>query len=361
MRSDELSVAGSTVVLNQPFSWLQKFLEEHYTGGSVYTLCDINTATHCLSLLPFLQDFMKFILIPDGEKSKSIEGCKKVWTALAEQGADRQSTLINLGGGMITDMGGFCASTYMRGIRFIHVPTSLLAMCDAALGGKHGVDFGGLKNYIGLFSQPDLVYINTGFLQTLPERHMRNGMAEIVKAAIIGDPVLFSMLEDSQAPSLINDEIIYRAILVKKKFVEKDYHDKGHRAALNFGHTIGHAIESFFLNRTKPFLHGECIAIGMMVETMLSNKLLGFPDRNTCYRILDLIRRTTPVEHFTVSVGDISGYLSMDKKVQDRTMRFALIKGIGEPVIGQQVSVEMLTRLMKDEEVAGLIPWLRPS
>jgi 3-dehydroquinate synthase len=362
MKAYELSVAGSPVVVNKPFNWLQEFLEAHCASGSVHILCDTNTAIHCLPLLPFSGNQIKApIIIPTGEENKTIASCEMIWAMLSEQGADRHSTLITLGGGMITDIGGFCAATYMRGIRFIHLPTSLLAMCDAALGGKHGVDFKGLKNYIGLFSRPELIYINTVFLQTLPEKHIRNGMAEIVKASVVGDPVLFSMLEENQTPRLIKDEIIYRAIQVKKKFVEEDYHDKGNRAALNFGHTIGHAIESFFLNREKPFLHGECIAIGMMVETMLSNRILGFPDRNTCDRILDLIRRTTPVNHFTVSVGDISGYLSMDKKMQDGTMRFALIKGIGEPVIGQQVSVEMLAKLMNDEEIAGLIPWLRPS
>ncbi|HLF63710.1 MAG TPA: 3-dehydroquinate synthase family protein [Saprospiraceae bacterium] len=361
MKEEEsLSIAGVPVFIDADSTSLFDALKALERIGSIHLICDTNTSTDCMPLLPYLAQITKEpIILPVGEQYKNLETCQGVWRSLAQQGANRNSTVVNLGGGVVTDLGGFCAATYMRGISFMHIPTTVLGMCDAALGGKHGVDFEGLKNYIGVIEQPKLIWIHTPFLLTLPLRHFQSGLAEIVKHALIGDPLLFQLLHGNINFRTFNKEFLTRAIQVKKHFVENDIQDHKMRAALNFGHTFGHAIESYFLHTDTPLLHGECVALGMIAEIWLSHVHLGEPTREVCRKITALIRKCTPVDvPGKIKLRALMPYLSMDKKQHAGATRYSLIKGIGHPVIDQEVHYATLEKLLQDDEVALFLPWL---
>lgn len=355
-----LTIADTPVGMPQNIRSVGTLLNSFGQSGSLHLICDENTHVYCY---PLLSDYTSFlnepIVIPAGEDHKNLKTCQFVWKSLIRQGANRSSTVVNLGGGVVTDLGGFCAATYMRGIPFVHIPTSLLAMCDAALGGKHGVDFEGLKNYIGLIHQPSLILIYTPFLLTLPERQLRSGMAEIVKHAIIGDVGLFASLGFEELPLLAAKQFLTPAIKVKKELVEKDVHDRGVRAALNFGHTFGHALESYFLETNTPLLHGECVALGMAVETWISHFHFGSPDRETCRRIIALIRKYTPVlVPHKVRLQALMPFLDKDKKSREGVVRYALIRELGKPAVDQNIDPSIMDKLLDDDEVAILLPWL---
>jgi len=251
--------------------------------SKIFVLVDENTNEKCLPIL--LQAIettleIEIIEIEAGEENKNLETCSGVWHALTELGADRKSLMINLGGGVITDLGGFVASCFKRGISFINIPTTLLSMVDASVGGKTGVDLGVLKNQIGLFSDPEMVLIDTQFLETVSEREIRSGLAEIIKYGITYDTSIWNNINNFKELTLSNiSTLIHRSIEIKNEVVTEDPKETGLRKILNFGHTLGHAIESYFLESdTKPNLtHGEAIAIGMITETFISEKLLKFP------------------------------------------------------------------------------------
>jgi len=238
--------------------------------STLFVLVDENTKKWCWPKLKNLSSFKKatIIEIPSGEDQKNLETCKKIWKLL--ETGDRYSLLINLGGGVITDIGGFTASTFKRGIKFINIPTTLLSQVDASVGGKVGINFEGLKNEIGLFSNPKAVFIDTYFLETLDERNIKSGFAEIIKHALICD---YSYWNEIQRESTNIEKMIRRSIEIKSDIVHLDPDEKHDRKSLNFGHTIGHAIESISHKSESPLLHGEAIAIGMICETYISNKI----------------------------------------------------------------------------------------
>jgi 3-dehydroquinate synthase len=361
----ELSVAAAPVRFHDERADFLAILNDRHTYSSLHLVCDEHTVRLCLPRMPELaKTALAPIVIPTGEKFKNLKTCEKVWNALVSQGADRHSIVISLGGGVVTDLGGFCAATYMRGIRFIHIPTSLLGMCDAAIGGKQGVDLGNLKNYVGVFVQPEMIWIDTEFLNTLPDRHLHNGMAEVVKHAIIGDSGLFDRLEsleNQNKESVDWEQIIRHAISVKKAFVEADIHEQGVRAALNFGHTIGHAIESLGLANGTQILHGECVALGMILETWISHVHLGIPDRDTCSRIFALVQRWTPVQvQRPIVFDDLIPYLVKDKKVHQRAVHFVLIGGIGKPEVGHPITLDILRKYLKMADLPDQMAWLSP-
>ena len=212
--------------------------------------------------------------IKSGEKNKNLETCKEVWYNLTEMDADRMTLIINLGGGVITDMGGFIASTFKRGLDFINIPTTLLSMVDASIGSKTGINLNLLKNQIGLFSDPQLVIIDTNYLKTLNEREIKSGYAEIIKHCIISNSFFDDLIDRSSIH--YNEDIIYNSIQIKNKIVSLDKLENNIRKNLNFGHTIGHAIESFYLNKEDKLLHGEAISIGMICESFISYKKTNF-------------------------------------------------------------------------------------
>ena len=247
--------------------------------SKVFILTDELTGQHCLPILqaklPTLADF-DIIEVPNGEENKTIDFCIGIWRMLLDFEADRNALLINLGGGVVTDMGSFAASTFKRGIDFLQIPTTLLSQVDASVGGKTGIDMDNVKNVIGTFAQPQAVIIATDFLTTLEDRQITSGFAEVIKHGIIADEAYFNEIIALENPREIEEKHIYHSISIKNKVVLEDPFEKGIRKILNYGHTIGHAIESWSLsNERNPLLHGEAIAIGMVCESYLAKELIG--------------------------------------------------------------------------------------
>ncbi len=249
---------------------------------SVLMLCDENTRRHCLPVvaasLPIDRP-VHILEIPAGETYKTLRTCEHIWQEMLRVGVERSALLLNLGGGVVGDMGGFCAATYKRGIDFVQIPTTLLSQVDASIGGKLGIDFGGVKNSIGVFQNPKAVCIDPVFLDTLPERELRSGFAEVIKHTLIADGDRWQTLLSGSPESFFkNAATILHSLRIKQAVVEADPFEKGLRKALNFGHTIGHAVESWALDTEHPLLHGEAIAIGMIAEAVLSHQYAGLPE-----------------------------------------------------------------------------------
>lgn len=310
-----------------PFSSLKTFLtKENYS--KIFVLTDENTQKHCLPILeknsPQKTIHLNF---PAGEAFKNLATAEKIWKELLKNQANRKSLLINLGGGVVTDLGAFVASTFKRGMDFIHVPTTLLAQVDAAIGGKTGVNFQGIKNTIGTFANAKAIFIHSEFLKTLNKRQIKNGMAEIVKHALISDPSIFGLLDNFEKNK---NEIIFKAIAVKNKIVLQDFKEKGIRKILNYGHTFGHAIESFCLENYKnPLLHGEAIALGMLLENDLAyrQKILNKKNYDKANTLIKLYLKPKKGDF---DFRDLKKYLIQDKKNQDEKINFTLLTKIGK-------------------------------
>ena len=309
-----------------------------YEASKIFILVDENTHQHCLpKLLLQIERLSKaeIIEIESGEQNKNIGICAQIWEALTELKADRKSLFINLGGGVICDMGGFIASTFKRGLDFINIPTTLLSQVDASVGGKTGIDLNNIKNQIGLFSLPKAVFVLPDFLETLPQEQVLSGFAEMVKHALIADEKYWEVIQKIAKPDAAALEgLIQKSIEIKNNVVQQDPTEKGLRKILNFGHTIGHAIESLSLEKdAKPLLHGEAIAIGMICEGYLSQKKMHFPDDK--FKVLvNFIKNTFP--SYTLDTATYPALLDMmgnDKKNEQQQINFALLKDIGVPAL----------------------------
>lgn len=326
---------------------LQNYLKENF-HSKIYILVDENTKKYCLPLfidkIEAAKDF-HCIEIKAGEEHKNLDTCSFIWNRLTESGGDRKSLLLNLGGGVITDMGGFAASTFKRGIKFINIPTTLLSMVDASVGGKTGIDLGVLKNQIGLFSNPEMVLVDTAFLKTVTDREMRSGLAEIVKYGITFDQHIWEILQPlKNIDYKIIDDLVYRSIEIKNDVVLKDLKENNLRKALNFGHTIGHAIESYFLeNPTKQALtHGEAIAIGMVIELYYSSKLFHFPMEKTTELkdfVINFYGKTTIQ---TIDFQPIIKLMQYDKKNINGKVNFVLLENLEECKLDVLVDANLL-------------------
>ncbi len=301
-------------------------------------LVDENTEAFCLPLLMNQLPDINFelIRISSGEQHKNINTCKNIWTSLFQLEASRNALLINLGGGVIGDMGGFCASTYKRGIPFIQIPSTLLSQVDASIGGKLGIDFLQVKNGIGVFNNPHGVFIDPGFYQTLPKEELRSGFAEVIKHSLIADQKQWDYIKQQDDLTLINWEtLLVPSLKIKKHFVESDPFEKGLRKALNFGHTIGHAIEGFGLETNQPLLHGEAIAIGMICETFLSYLQFQLEQEHVAqiskYILKIFGHHPLDLQYF----GDYLELMKNDKKNTDGAINFSLLKGPGQVQVNQ--------------------------
>lgn len=320
--------------------------------SSIFILVDEHTNEYCLpKFLPNLATEIpiEIIEIEAGEEIKTISTCLEIWSILSDLGADRKSVIINLGGGVITDIGGFIASTFKRGIDFINVPTTLLGMVDASIGGKNGVDLGNLKNQIGVINVPQILLIDSDFLETLSQREMRSGLAEMLKHGLIYDKKYWeNFLDLSQIDFADFDALIYRSIEIKNEIVKQDPTENGIRKALNFGHTLGHAIESHFLNSENPLLHGEAIAIGMILESYIS-KEKGLLSDEEFYQIKYIISNIYESHDFSAEeIISIQNLLIHDKKNEYGKVQFALINGIGKIIINQYVENELIINSFND-------------
>ncbi len=322
---------GYSVFFDNSLTELKNFID-NAAYSKVFFLTDLNTSEHCLpvvnKLLPELDNY-DIIEIDPGEENKNIDFCIGVWQMLLDFGADRNSLLINLGGGVITDMGGFAASTFKRGIDFVQVPTTLLSQVDASVGGKTGIDLGNIKNIIGTFTQPKAVLISTDFLKTLDHRQLVSGFAEIVKHGLIADKEYYAQIQGISLEKL-PPEIIYRSVEIKNQVVTADPFEKGIRKTLNFGHTIGHAVETYSLKNDKdPLLHGEAIALGMICEAYLSHKYNGL-DEIELQEIIRYIRFVFPDYALSSSsYPDVMEFMKNDKKNSSGNIGFALLSSIG--------------------------------
>jgi 3-dehydroquinate synthase len=263
---------SQNIVLTQnPGPDLQHFLSEK-KYSHIAVLLDENTTTFCYSLLKNYLPAHTLIKIQSGEESKTIQSCTIIWQAMTDAKLDRHSALIIIGGGVLGDMGGFCAATYKRGIDFITVPTTLLAQADASVGGKLGIDFNHFKNHIGVFKEPALNLIYSGFLKTLPYNELRSGFAEVIKHALISDKDLWNQIRSKELKDQPWRELVPKSVEFKCSVVSEDPHEKGLRKILNAGHTVGHAIETYFLGKGDKILHGEAIAAGLIAEAHLAVK-----------------------------------------------------------------------------------------
>lgn len=336
------------VVFNQKgYRQLNEYLKNN-NFSKIFVLVDENTHKYCLpSFVNKIKTNLAIELIEmeAGEESKNLETCNNLWNALSELGGDRKSLIINLGGGVVTDLGGFIAATFKRGISCIHFPTTLLAMVDAAVGGKNGINLGGLKNQIGVIEQPKMVIADTSFLQTLPPEEMRSGLAEMLKHGLIQDEDYWKRLSDLSKLNLDDlDELILESVVIKEKVVQQDPTEQHVRKSLNFGHTLGHAIETYFLEEPskEKILHGEAVAAGMVLAAYLSYKTEGFPQAE-----LSEVKNVITSLYGTLNItrddqNKIIELLKFDKKNEAGKINFVLLEKIGKPLIDRQVTNELI-------------------
>tara|TARA_B110000977_G_C11071659_1_gene489737 strand:- start:896 stop:1978 length:1083 start_codon:yes stop_codon:yes gene_type:complete len=343
IKSNNYSVYIGKDVLQEFNSILEDF-EGQYS--KIFIFCDENSSRYCL---PHLIEHVPMLIgselieIEAGEQNKTLAICQEVWETIGESKADRKSIIVNLGGGVVCDMGGMIASLYKRGIKFFHIPTTLLAQVDASIGGKLAVDLGAHKNQVGLFKNPDIVLVDPEFLKTLPERHWMSGLAEVLKHALIADAEYWNFLArmDLKNEDFLN-ALLYKSIEIKNTIVLQDWEEKGIRKTLNFGHTIGHALESEALDKSQDLLHGEAVAIGLAVETIISEMVNGL-NTQECMLILGSLNklfelRPVPETQF----NNVIEWMRHDKKNQEDQINFTLLKNIGEAVYDKTASEDVI-------------------
>ncbi|MDA7810218.1 3-dehydroquinate synthase [Flavobacteriaceae bacterium] len=313
--------------------------------SKIFIHLDSNTNKLCLNV--FLKqfkeiDFEKLVSRP-GEENKNIESCLLLWNNLSEHSGDRKSLIINLGGGVVGDMGGFIASTFKRGIDYVNIPTTLLSMVDASVGGKTGVNLDVLKNQVGTFYDPKMVIIDPLYLNTLEYSEILSGYAEIFKHSIISDLIFFDKLNSyNENLDFKNIDLIKASIEIKNRIVLLDPKEENERKALNFGHTLGHSIESFFLKSKNRLLHGEAIAIGMILASYISHKSLGFSIKDVEKIKQHILKIYKKISFTNNNVQDIINLLVHDKKNSHGKINFVLIKKIGKPVYDIEVRNETI-------------------
>ena len=333
------------------FDHLNLLLNNEYKTSGKFVIVDENTKKYCLPvLLRSLTDVsrLNIIEVPSGEENKNLETCTRVWQSLLNLSVDTDSLIISLGGGAIGDLSGFVAATILRGVDHIQIPTSLLAMVDASVGGKTGINFSGLKNQIGTFTHPRAVYINPNFINTLSNRDINSGLSETLKHALIADSGLWNQFLSNVDMSPIHyEELISRSVEIKNSFVIGDEKDKSSRHALNFGHTIGHSIESFSLVNDKYVIrHGEAIALGMIAESYLSHLILGHPEKDF-RKIASYLSDKFKYLELNFLPTDLMSSIYFDKKNKNSEPNFTLIPGIGKVSINHTASEDQILEAIR--------------
>jgi 3-dehydroquinate synthase len=315
--------------------------------SQLFLLGDENSKKYCYPLIKDHIEYHQVIEVASGEKHKTLNSCNLIWNALTNATADRKALLINLGGGVITDMGGFCAGTYKRGIRFINIPTTLLSQVDASVGAKTGIDFNGYKNHIGLFCEAEAVLVNPLFHKTLPQEQMVSGYAEMLKHGLIADKKHWQDCLENGFEKFSND-LIQQSVKIKEKVVDADPTEKGLRKILNFGHTIGHAIETHFLNTENELLHGEAIGLGMIAEASISKSkgLLSEQEYQVIVKELRRIYKRPKIEK--ASYDEIKRLCKQDKKNQNGQISMSLLKNIGHAVYDIPVEEELIDNALNE-------------
>jgi 3-dehydroquinate synthase len=314
----------------------------------LFVLADTNTARDCYPRLRPQLPAHELLVIAAGEEYKTLATCTDVWSWLTENHADRHALLVCLGGGVVTDLGGFCAATYKRGLRCVGVPTTLLAQVDAAVGGKTGVDFQGFKNHIGVFQEPEAVVMDPAFLATLPPGELRSGYAEVIKHALIADAAAFASLR-GLAVAAVPDwtPLIRHSVAIKETIVAQDPHERGPRKLLNFGHTVGHALESYLLAQPgRAVRHGEAVAAGILCEGWLSAQrgLLSADELAAVREVVGL--SFEPLRFAESEIEAIAAYALHDKKNRGDIIKCTLLRGLGHGIFDQAITLaEIVTAL----------------
>lgn len=325
-----MKTPSSIIFCDEVVSDLNQFFAEN-AFSKVAVIVDDNTVQHCYSIISDALPKHVVVEISSGEEHKNLQTCQQIWGVLTDNAFDRKSLVVNLGGGVIGDMGGFCAATYKRGIDFINLPTTLLAQVDASIGGKLGIDFNNFKNHIGVFQNPLRVFLDQKFFETLDPAELRSGYAEIIKHCLIRDAAKFDELTRTSYDLLDFFELTSHSVQIKNDVVLEDPTEKGLRKILNFGHTIGHAIESFYLEqRGKKLLHGEAIAIGMICEAFLSMEKLEVSEDDLT-QITDYILKIYSSK--SIPEGDIEAICALtrqDKKNEGDKINCSLLNKIGD-------------------------------
>lgn len=327
---------------------IHKILNEvfkEYNNRKIFVLVDENTKLHCWPLVKNVDQLKdpELIEIQSSELHKSIHSVEYIWKSLSEKGADRKTLLLNLGGGIIGDMGGFAASTFKRGIDFINIPTTLLSQVDASVGGKTGINFLGLKNEIGVFNHPKHVIIDSTFNRTLDKRNILSGWAEMLKHALIFDEKDWQNLTKyniNQTGFKELNQLIARSVQIKNHFVERDPDEKGIRKALNFGHTFGHAFESHFMNTEQNILHGEAVAHGIICEIYLSHKICNFPLKQIDEIVSYIFNTYKKLDLDFKDFENIFDFIGHDKKNEGLNINFTLLEDFGKFKINQNCKKE---------------------
>lgn len=320
---------------------------ERCPHDKLFILTDEHTRRLCLPALENFPEIKEAVSITIGAEDihKTLETLASVWTALSNQGATRHSLLINLGGGMVTDLGGFAAATFKRGMAYINLPTTLLAMVDASVGGKTGINFNGLKNEIGAFAPASSVLIETDFLRTLDAANFFSGYAEMLKHGLISRTDHWAELLDFDTTHIdycALKQLVGRSVQVKEEIVAQDPYEKGIRKALNLGHTVGHAFESLALAENRPVLHGYAVAWGMVCELYLSHLRVGFP-KDKMRQTIQFIKENYGIFHFDCKKYEqLYAYMTHDKKNTSGIINFTLLKEIGDICINQTADKETI-------------------
>lgn len=337
-------------ILDDDFSALNQYLEQK-KPSQIFILVDEKTHENCVPvLLANLETDVHYeiIEIESGEENKNIGTATQLWEILSEFEADRKSLMLNLGGGVITDLGGFVSSTYKRGIKFINIPTTLLAMCDASIGGKTGIDHQYLKNIVGTFAESEHILVYPEFLKTLDFRELRSGFAEMLKHGLIADVTHWNDLIkiEKLTPETVSPHI-ENSMMIKENVVVKDFKEKNIRKTLNFGHTIGHAVESLFLKASDSITHGEAVALGMIVETKIS-EIENLISAEISEHIIDNIRKFYPyisLEKF--SNEEIINLMLNDKKNEHGKINFSILEGLGKCNFDYKVKQENIEKALQ--------------
>lgn len=340
-----------TIYLEHSFHNLPKYLEEmNLSARRVCIVTDSNTKSiyenEILNLLSPYVNYMSTFTFPAGEENKTLDVVKDLYEHLIKESFDRNDVLIALGGGVVGDLTGFAAATYLRGIDFIQIPTTLLSQVDSSIGGKTGVDFNFYKNMVGAFHQPKLVFINIATLNTLPDSQFLSGMGEVLKHGLIKDAAYYEwtithMAEIQEKKSKVLEKLIYLSCKIKKEVVEKDAFEKGERALLNFGHTIGHAIEK---SKEGELFHGECVALGSIAAAHISWKR-GYITTEEFYEIRDMnVGFYLPITVAGINTEEIIKLTKSDKKMDGGQTRFILLKTLGDAFIDTTVTDEEIKK-----------------
>lgn len=322
-----------------PSSDLAQFLSD--AGYSrVVVLADEHTKALCYPRIAKGLPRHDLIVIPPGEEQKTINTCVTIWDRMTDLQLDRHAVAIILGGGVLGDMGGFCAATYKRGIDFILVPTSLLSLVDASIGGKLGVDFNDFKNHIGVFQKPALTLLYSGFLSTLPESELRSGYAEVVKHTLISDRAMWEMISSRSLHEQSWEELIRHSVAFKARVTAEDPREKGLRKVLNAGHTIGHALESHFLSESRRILHGEAIAAGLVAEGWIATQKNMLSAEELQSMITHIRAVFGKIELTRDQIERISTLVRQDKKNKGNKILCVLLNGIGSAAWDVEIKVD---------------------